>query len=66
MHSYLHVELFPGDICYTWYMVTSLYVIMLSIERFMVIASLYMVTDNSATREIFLGKRDDSSFVRSI
>ena len=58
------------------YMVTSLYVVMLSIERFTVIASLYMVTDNSvlllgawlilAAREIFLGKRDDSSFVRSI
>ena len=34
-------------ICYTQYMVTSLYVVTLSIERFTVIASIYMVTDNS-------------------
>ena len=58
-------------------MVTSLYVVMLSIERFTVIVSLYTVTDNSVllpgawlilavAREIFLGKRDDSSFVCSI
>ena len=58
-------------------MVASLYVVMLSIERFTVIALLYMVTDNSvllpgawlilvAAREIFLGKLDDSSFVGSI
>ena len=55
-------------------MITSLYVVMLSIERFTVTVSLYTVTDNSvlllgawlilaAAREIILGKRDDSSYV---